>query len=91
MFSQVVFAETQSFDSDQSLNAFLDVKTKIEEILNLLKCGRVVVGNVIGESDLKEYFHQFAHQVDAIIKNELPLCRSAGNDRDALRCVKRIL
>lgn len=52
-----------------------------------MKCGRVVVGEAIGESDLKEDFQQFALQVDKIIEKELPLCRAAENVKDKYKCV----
>lgn len=59
--------------------------------MKLLKCGRDVVGDAIGESNLKADYQQFAHQVDEIIKNELPLCRATGNVKDVYKCVNFVL
>lgn len=82
-------SSSQSVDNDiLDVNSFGAIQEKIDDVLKLLKCGRVVVGDAIGESDLKEDFQQFAHQVDKIIKHELPLCRVAGNVKDVYKCVK---
>lgn len=83
-----MFAESQSpFDTDVfDVSSFGAIQEKIEDVLNLLKCGRVVVGDAIGESELKADFQHFAHQVDQIIKNELPLCRAASS-KDVYKCV----
>lgn len=90
-FRKAVFAESQpsvgSFDDAIDITALSAIQTKLEEILNLLKCGREVFGDAIAESGLKGEFQQFKLQVDKIIKNELPLCRSAGNIGDKYKCV----
>lgn len=86
-----MFAASQSLpkpsDNDVfDMNSFGAIQEKIEDVLELLKCGRGVVGDAIGESELKTDFQQFAHQVDQIIKKELPLCRAAGG-KDVYKCV----
>lgn len=83
-----MFAASQSVDNAVfDVSSFGAIQEKIENVLELLKCGRTVVGNAIGESELKADYEQFAHQVGQIIKNELPLCRVAGG-KGAYKCVK---
>lgn len=89
-----MFAASQSpaksFDDEIfDVDSFGAIQEKIEDVLALLKCGRVVIGDAIGKSDLKVDFQQFAHQVDQIIKHELPLCSAAENKdlKDVYKCV----
>lgn len=80
-------APTLAFNDVVDINSLSAIEEKINGIINLLKCGRKVVGNAIGDSDLKEDFQQFTLQVDKLIKYELPLCHAVGNIKDKLKCV----
>lgn len=74
-----MFAASQSVANEIfDVSSFGAIQEKIEDVVELLKCGRTIVDDAIGDSELKADYEQFAHQVDQIIKNELPLCRVAG-------------
>lgn len=89
---QTVFAAPQSpahsFEPIADVNDV--IQSKFEHILNVLKCGRTVVGDAIGESDFKEVFQQFAGEVEKIIENGIPLCRVTGNIQDEYKYVKKV-
>jgi hypothetical protein len=46
-----------------------------ENLLKALKCMRDVIGNVIGDSDLKPLYEEYKMKAEAIVKNDLMKCR----------------
>lgn len=52
----------------------LDAYSELDELVKLFKCSRDVIGNVIGNSDLKPLYEQYKREFDVVLQNDLIKC-----------------
>lgn len=54
----------------------------LEQIINVYKCALDVMGNVIGDSDLKPDYDKLKTKVDHIFNHDLVKCREIDDGED---------
>lgn len=59
----------------------------MEKILEGQRCYIDIIGNAIGEGDLKADYEQLREAVDAVFKNDLSKCREIDGGKEKLSYV----
>lgn len=65
--------------------------SELDELVKLFKCSRDVIGNVIGESDLKPLYEQYKREFDVVLQNNLVKCNDLGDITERAKCVSKIM
>lgn len=58
----------------------LNVGEALNEFIKLHKCMLNVIGNVVGESDLKPLYEEYRRDAEALIQHDLQKCLDVDDD-----------
>lgn len=65
--------ELELFDEEE-FDLVDNVTKMIEDLLEKVKCSMHVIGEIVGESELKSEYEEFKAAVKNILQNDMPQC-----------------
>lgn len=73
---------------DVTIQSFSDIDVEVDKHLNSYECTRDIIGNAIGDSDLKPDYEQFKQVWNAML-DDLAKCHERKNDDEKQKCVRK--